>query len=443
MVGKEKITNANSFPKDWPIKKLADIGSTYGGLTNKSKEDFAEGNSKFITYKNIYNNTFINTNELESVRIYKDEKQNKVKYGDVFFTGSSETPDEVGISSVLLEEVDDVYLNSFCFGFRFNDLKKTIPEFYGYYFRGPVFRNEVYPLAQGSTRFNLSKSEMIKLKVPVPPVKEQYKIAAILSSVDEAIEKTEAIIEQTEKVKKGLMQQLLTKGIGHTKFKKTEIGEIPEGWEVVELQDLANPHDRYAFTGGPFGSDLTAKEYTDEGVQIIQLQNIKEGYFSNDYQIFTSEAKADELLSCNIYPGDIIIAKMAEPVARACIVPNHAQRFVMASDGVRLSVDKERFVTDYVVCAINAPYFREQAINNSTGTTRLRIGLSALRKLKILIPPYEEQQKIADIMTKISQKIEAEKTKIEKLTVIKKGLMQVLLTGKVRVKVDEDEGTSS
>ncbi|WP_206706201.1 restriction endonuclease subunit S, partial [Anoxybacillus flavithermus] len=152
-MGKEKITNANSFPKDWPIKKLADIGSTYGGLTNKSKEDFAEGNSKFITYKNIYNNTFINTNELESVRIYKDEKQNKVKYGDVFFTGSSETPDEVGISSVLLEEVDDVYLNSFCFGFRFNDLKKTIPEFYGYYFRGPVFRNEVYPLAQGSTRF--------------------------------------------------------------------------------------------------------------------------------------------------------------------------------------------------------------------------------------------------------------------------------------------------
>ncbi|MBE2914293.1 restriction endonuclease subunit S [Anoxybacillus flavithermus] len=283
-----------------------------------------------------------------------------------------------------------------------------------------------------------SWKEMAEYNINLPPLSEQRKIAAILSSVDEAIEKTEAIIEQTEKVKKGLMQQLLTKGIGHTKFKKTEIGEIPEGWEVVELQDLANPHDRYAFTGGPFGSDLTAKEYTDEGVQIIQLQNIKEGYFSNDYQIFTSEAKADELLSCNIYPGDIIIAKMAEPVARACIVPNHAQRFVMASDGVRLSVDKERFVTDYVVYAINAPYFREQAINNSTGTTRLRIGLSALRKLKILIPPYEEQQKIADIMTKISQKIEAEKTKIEKLTVIKKGLMQVLLTGKVRVKVDDE-----
>lgn len=284
----------------------------------------------------------------------------------------------------------------------------------------------------------INKKTFSDVLLPVPPIKEQRKIAAILSSVDEAIEKTEAIIEQTEKVKKGLMQQLLTKGIGHTKFKKTEIGEIPEGWEVVELQDLANPHDRYAFTGGPFGSDLTANEYTDEGVQIIQLQNIKEGYFSNDYQIFTSEAKADELLSCNIYPGDIIIAKMAEPVARACIVPNHAQRFVMASDGVRLSVDKERFVTDYVVYAINAPYFREQAINNSTGTTRLRIGLSALRKLKILIPPYEEQQKIADIMTKISQKIEAEKTKIEKLTVIKKALMQVLLTGKVRVKVDNE-----
>ncbi|MBE2941295.1 hypothetical protein HPK04_11805, partial [Anoxybacillus flavithermus] len=107
-----------------------------------------------------------------------------------------------------------------------------------------LVHKNVIPFINGGTRAKLNQSDLRILPIAIPPLAEQRKIAAILSSVDEAIEKTEAIIEQTEKVKKGLMQQLLTKGIGHTKFKKTEIGEIPEGWEVVELQDLANPHDR-------------------------------------------------------------------------------------------------------------------------------------------------------------------------------------------------------
>ncbi len=428
MVGKEKITNANSFPKDWPIKKLADIGSTYGGLTNKSKEDFAEGNSKFITYKNIYNNTFINTNELESVRIYKDEKQNKVKYGDVFFTGSSETPDEVGISSVLLEEVDDVYLNSFCFGFRFNDLKKTIPEFYGYYFRGPVFRNEVYPLAQGSTRFNLSKSEMIKLKVPVPPVKEQYKIAAILSSVDEAIEKTEAIIEQTEKVKKGLMQQLLTKGIGHTKFKKTEIGEIPEEWEVKSISEVAK-----VVSGGTPSKQIS--EYWENGTipwaTPTDITSNDNKYISTTQLMITESGLRNS--SANLLPkGSVLMT------SRATIGPRCINTVPMATNqGFKSFIcDPDVLHNEYLYYLIDK--IKDQFIALASGSTFLEISKSAVETFKIPVPPLEEQIEIAKMLSSLDEKLSVEKVKKESLQTIKKALMQVLLTGKVRVKVDNE-----
>jgi type I restriction enzyme, S subunit len=422
MVSKEKITN--KFPKDWQIKKLADIGSTYGGLINKSKEDFTEGNSKFITYKNIYNNTFINTDELESVRIDEDENQNKVKYGDVFFTGSSETPDEVGISSVLLEEVNDVYLNSFCFGFRFNDLKKTIPEFYGYYFRGSVFRSEVYPLAQGSTRFNLSRSEMVKLKVPIPPVKEQRKIAAILSSVDEAIEKTEAIIEQTEKVKKGLMQQLLTKGIGHTKFKKTEIGEIPEEWEVVEIGRLGE------IVTGNTPKTSEPENYGNEFLWASPIDLGDEKYINQTTKMLSAKG----FQKTRKVPKDsVLVTCIGSTIGKIGI----ASREMSTNQQINAVICNENIANyEYVYYAIDFNFQRYKAFISNQAVPI--INKSLFSSFTLALPSLEEQFKIADILSTVDEKIAKEKTKYKQLTFIKKGLMQVLLTGKVRVKVNNE-----
>ncbi|MEC3429859.1 hypothetical protein BK721_12940 [Bacillus thuringiensis serovar nigeriensis] len=211
-------------------------------------------------------------------------------------------------------------------------------------------------------------------------------------------------------------------------YKSTELGDIPEGWEIVSLADVADPNKPYALTGGPFGSDLKSEEYTELGVRIIQLQNIKEGYFSNKYKIYTSEAKANQLFNCNIFPNDIIIAKMAEPVARACIIPKLHERYLMASDGIRLSVNEEDYSTKYVMYAINSSYFRQQAIDNSTGTTRLRIGLKMLKRLKLLKPSKEEQQKIATILSTVDKDIEKTEAIIQQTEKVKKGLMQQLLT---------------
>ena len=141
--------------------------------------------------------------------VEKDEKQNLVQYGDSFFTISSETPDEVAISSVLLDKVDNTYLNSFCFGFRF-DFNILLPEFARYYFRSNYIRKYTYKLSQGSTRFNLSKNKFLEMIINIPSIEEQKKIAGLLSVIDEDIENLKKQLELRKQQKKGLMQRLLT-----------------------------------------------------------------------------------------------------------------------------------------------------------------------------------------------------------------------------------------
>ncbi len=211
------------------------------------------------------------------------------------------------------------------------------------------------------------------------------------------------------------------------KYKDTPIGKIPVDWEVKRLIDTAS-NDKYSFTGGPFGSDLKENCYTDHGVRIIQLQNIGDGEFLDDYKIFTSEEKANQLKSCNIYPEDIIIAKMADPVARACIIPDIENRYLMASDGIRLSVNERENDVKFILYAINSTYFRKNAERHGTGTTRLRIGLTELKSLPLGIPSLKEQKKIVEILTSVDEAIEKTTQIINETKELKKGLMQELFT---------------
>ena len=198
------------FSEPWKKVRLGDIGSPYNGLSGKNKENFESGDACFIPYINIFLNERIDINNLESVEIGIEEHQNKVKYGDIFFTVSSETPNEVGMSSVLLESLNNTYLNSFCFGYRLNDFLTLSPFFATYLFRAEYFRHCMYILAQGSTRFNISKSDVMNLKINVPSIEEQTAIAQILTAADCEIELAQQKLELLRQQKRGLMQQLLT-----------------------------------------------------------------------------------------------------------------------------------------------------------------------------------------------------------------------------------------
>lgn len=198
------------FSTPWEKVRLGTIGDTFNGLTGKSKDDFERGNSKYIPYINVFSNERIDINNLECVQIESEERQNAVKYGDIFFTVSSETPDEVGMSSVLLEHVDNTYLNSFCFGYRLKDFSILAPSFAVYLLRTEYFRTYITILAQGSTRFNISKKEVMKLKIVIPSIKEQAAITAVLSMATKEIELARAKLVALRAQKRGLMQQLLT-----------------------------------------------------------------------------------------------------------------------------------------------------------------------------------------------------------------------------------------
>ena len=206
LTGKKRLPG---FEGEWKEVKLGSLGKTYNGLTGKTKEDFGEG-KPFITYMNIFSNPKINISNFEYVKMGVNENQNKAIYGDIFFTVSSETPNEVGMASVLLDEINDLYLNSFCFGFRLNDFKNLLPEFSSYLFRNDLFRKDVCKLAQGSTRFNLSKLELMKIKIKLPSLSEQTAIAEILATADRELQLQKEKLAQLQTQKKGLMQVLLT-----------------------------------------------------------------------------------------------------------------------------------------------------------------------------------------------------------------------------------------
>ena len=192
---------------EWEEKKLGQIGQTYNGLTGKTKENFGQG-KPYIQYKQIFDDSKIDILRFEYVEIGENESHNKVLFGDIFFTVSSETPDEIGTASVLLDKVDELYLNSFCFGYRPISFEILSPFFARYLFRSENFRSNIVKLAQGSTRYNMSKVQLMKLEILLPNSAEQNKIANFLSALDEKINHCSAQIEKTEHWKKGLLQQM-------------------------------------------------------------------------------------------------------------------------------------------------------------------------------------------------------------------------------------------
>jgi type I restriction enzyme, S subunit len=197
-------------------------------------------------------------------------------------------------------------------------------------------------------------------------------------------------------------------------------------WRTIPLAECAAP-EANSFVDGPFGSDLKVSDYAESGVRILQLQNIGDGYFIDDNLKFTSERKATLLSRCNVRPGDLVIAKMAEPLARAAVVPAHVERAVIVADLIKLrsSQDVDR---DFLCAAINGSGFRREAERLSTGTTRTRISLSTLRQIPLLHPPKGEQTRLGDIVRTIDEAISETEALIAKTQQIKAGLMHDLFT---------------
>lgn len=208
----ELLTQKKEFPfmdNSEVDYRIGDIGDFYSGLTGKSKDDFGTGNAKYITFLNVLSNSIIDISILERANIEDGESQNAARLGDLFFNTSSETPEEVGMCAVLLDDVRNVYLNSFCFGYRIKS-KDIDPLFFSYYFNSQEGRKIMSVLAQGATRYNLSKSYFADTIVSFPKYEKQKLIAQILHDMDTEIKSLQSKLEKYRQMKSGMMDALLT-----------------------------------------------------------------------------------------------------------------------------------------------------------------------------------------------------------------------------------------
>ena len=359
-------------PNGAEYKALSDLGSFYAGLNGKNKDDFKDGNAKYITYMNVFSNLSVNININDTVQIGEKEKQNIVKYGDVIFTGSSETIEECGMSSVVTNELNEkLYLNSFCFGFRFNEPEIMLPDFSKYLFRSTELRKKIIKTASGVTRFNVSKKKMEKILIPLPPIKVQKEIVRIL---DEFIEKTTKLQELLHRE-----TILRKKQYEYYRDKLLTFGDEVE-WKCL----------------GEIGRVAMCK-------RVMKAETEKEGDIPF-YKIGTFGKKADAFISRELFEeyrnkysfpkkGDILIS--ASGTIGKTVIYDGEPAYYQDSNIVWLEHDESIILNKYLFyCYQLKPW------NITSGGTIQRLYNDNIRNAKIPVPPLEEQERIVNILDK-------------------------------------------
>ena len=287
------------------------------------------------------------------------------------------------------------------------------------------------------------------LPLDLPPLPEQRKIAAILSSVDEAIEKTQSVIDQAQVVKRGLTQDLLTWGLPgrHTGFKQTHIGHLPETWSVRTVATLSGPGER-SCVGGPFGSDLTRKDYVESaGVPVIRGSNLSistfSGQLNEDTFVFVSETKASSLQRNIAFPGDLIFTQRGT-LGQVCRIPNQSRfgRYVLSQSQMKVSVDERQARPDFVLAYFRSPKALKLIELMTVGTGVPHLNLGILKRFPVPLPPVEEQDAIVDCLSAMDTRLDSELQFLRDIKDLKAALMSVLLTGELRVTPTPDAPNS-
>ena len=412
------MTEIGEIPKEWEVKKLGDVVEVISGATPKTNinEYWDNGDIYWATPTDITSN---------GKYIYKTEKS--ITESGLKNCSAKLLP----IGSILMSSratIGERCINNVPMatnqGFKSLVCKSEVNNEFIYYYVD-ILKERLIGLASGSTFLEVSKKVVEDIKIAIPNLKEQEKIALILSTVDEQIDNVDALIEKKKELKKGLMQTLLIKGIGHTKFKKTEIGEIPEEWEVRRLEDICDD-----ITIGMVKT--MTKFYVDNGVPLIRNSDIKENTIKTDSMVYLDKefSRANQSKCLNI--GQIVTVHTGDIGTSAVIEENMqgAQGFATLNTTVNKSIINEYYLCWY----LNSDICKNQAYSFSTGDGRNNLNLKDFVNILAIVPSsIEEQKKIVFILNSISRKIQEYENKKQKLEELKKGLMQQLLSGRIRV----------
>ncbi len=414
-----KNTEIGVIPKDWKVVIIKSLGKTFGGLSGKSKNDFENGNCPYIPFMNIMNNSVVDTSYFNYVYIKDGESQNKALKNDLFFNTSSETPEEVGMCSVLLDNIPNLYLNSFCFGFRLNNEMENNGLYLSYFFRSSYGRKFLFPLAQGTTRHNLSKNNFLTIKIPLPPLSEQNAIATALSDADALISATEKLIAKKKAIKQGAMQELL---------------KPKEGWKTIIIDKLGQ-----TFRGL---SGKSRNDFENGNCPYIQFMNIMSNavvdttYF--DY-VYIKEGESQN----KAIQGDLFFntsSETPEEVGMCSVLLENIPDLYLNSFcfGFRLD-NKMGYNGLYLSYFFRSSYGRKLLFSLAQGATRHNLSKNNFLKTEIQLPKPSEQTRIATILSDMDAEISLLEQKLEKQKQIKQGMMQNLLTGKIRLLGNKEE----
>ena len=311
------------------------------------------------------------------------------------------------------------------------------PKFLYYFLQGRNFRKFIKEKVSGSSVPHIFQRDMVRLLAPHPPLPEQRKIAAILSSVDDAIEKTQAVIDQVQVVKRGLMQELLTRGLPgrHTRFKQTEIGEIPEEWVVDRIGELGQ-RGRPAVKAGPFGSSLKKTYYVPEGYRVYGQEQVLAGDLSiGDYYI--DEERFGLLSSCEVRAGDILMS-LVGTFGEAIVVPQDAEPGIINPRLLRLSLDPRLILPEFFCYWLQSDDIRKLLADTAQGGTMGVLNAGIVKNLRLGRPSLSEQSAIVATLSAMERRFDSEIAVKAAAVRSKIAFMSVLLTGKLRVTPDTE-----
>jgi type I restriction enzyme S subunit len=408
-----KETPIGKIPKDWEVVMFSDVVNTLPGFAFSSKFFSKEKGIPLIRIRDL------GKDSTETFYNGPYEEEYLVEKGDILVSMDGEFNVCLwkGPSGLLNQRVMKIWPKC----------KEKLDALYLYYGSQKPLKSFEYQIAATTVKHLLTEHFRL-IKIPLPTeIKEQQKIAEILSTVDEAIQKTNEIIAKTERLKKGLMQELLTKGIGHKEFKDTEIGRIPKDWEVVKLGEIGTFQ---------YGITTSAKE-EDTGLKLLRITDIRDDGTINWSEVPFCEISLSELSKYMLKVGDVLFARIGATTGKTCYI-NQEIRAVFGSYLIRFLPDvNSQINTKFLHLFTQSEMYWSQVNRMKGGQLKKGLNTQLLKEIKILLPPLEEQQKIAQVLSTVDKKLEIERNEKAKLEKIKQGLMDLLLTGKIRVKVNQ------
>ena len=393
------------FSDEWARRKLGDMGSTFTGLSGKTKEDFGHGDAKFITYMNVFSNPIADLQMTETVEI--DSKQNCVKAGDVFFTTSSETPEEVGMSCVMPENADNTYLNSFCFGYR--PIEKFDLNYLAYVLRSDSFRKEMMFLAQGISRYNISKNKVMEVEIPVPSLEEQSKVGRCFSNLESLISQHQHKYESLVAVKKAMLEKMFPKE-GKT-IPEIRFAGFTDPWEQRKLEDVAR------ILGG---NAWKASDYSDDGEYlVVTIANVSGEVIIND--------SVGNRISCDnpdvylLNKGDILVS-LTGNVGRVSKMSNI--KGLLNQRVGKILPNNSDINADFLFHVLRNPHFERAMIDAGQGAAQKNIRNDDVLNYGFFLPVEKDEQNIiAHYFNRLDNLITLHQRKCEVLKNLKSALL--------------------